>query len=339
LTFPVDPGADASLGGMAATNASGTTTIRYGGMRANTLALEVVLASGEVLRLGRPVRKSSSGYDLRDLFIGSAGTLGVITELTVALHPVPEEIAVLRAFFPDVAAAVAGAFAAVGTGLAIARLELLDEITAGLLAQDVPGLVPDAPALFVELHSSTAAGLTTELDIARQVLLEAGASTVGTAIAQAERAAIWEARHRLFWSIRRAFPGRRYLITDTAVPLSAIVEHAQVISELRADLGLDVVTTGHVGDGNIHTVIAVAEGQDAPAALFSDELVRHALRVGGTCTGEHGIGLSKRQYLAAEHGDAALWMARIKGLLDPANVLNPGKVVGPDLLSDALAAR
>jgi D-lactate dehydrogenase (cytochrome) len=123
------------------------------------------------------------------------------------------------------------------------------------------------------------------------------------------------------------------------VPLSAIVEHAQVISELRADLGLDVVTTGHVGDGNIHTVIAVAEGQDAPAALFSDELVRHALRVGGTCTGEHGIGLSKRQYLAAEHGDAALWMARIKGLLDPANVLNPGKVVGPDLLSDALAAR
>ena len=339
LTFPVDPGADASLGGMAATNASGTTTIRYGGMRANTLALEVVLASGEVLRLGRPVRKSSSGYDLRDLFIGSAGTLGVITELTVALHPVPEEIAVLRAFFPDVAAAVAGAFAAVGTGLAIARLELLDEITAGLLAQDVPGLVPDAPALFVELHSSTAAGLATELDIARQVLLEAGASTVGTAIAQAERAAIWEARHRLFWSIRRAFPGRRYVITDTAVPLSAIVEHAQVISELRADLGLDVVTTGHVGDGNIHTVIAVAEGQDAPAALFSDELVRHALRVGGTCTGEHGIGLSKRQYLAAEHGDAALWMARIKGLLDPANVLNPGKVVGPDLLSDALAAR
>ena len=339
LTFPVDPGADASLGGMAATNASGTTTIRYGGMRANTLALEVVLASGDVLRLGRPVRKSSSGYDLRDLFIGSAGTLGVITELTVALHPVPEEIAVLRAFFPDVAAAVAGAFEAVGTGLPIARLELLDEITAGLLAQDVPGLVPDAPALFVELHSSTAAGLAIELDIARQALLEAGASTVGTATAQAEREAIWEARHRLFWSIRRAFPGRRYLITDTAVPLSAIVEHAQVISELRADLGLDVVTTGHVGDGNIHTVVAVAEGQDAPARLFSDELVRHALRVGGTCTGEHGIGLSKRQYLAAEHGDAALWMARIKGLLDPANVLNPGKVVGPDLLSDALAAR
>jgi D-lactate dehydrogenase (cytochrome) len=339
LTFPVDPGADASLGGMAATNASGTTTIRYGGMRANTLALEVVLASGDVLRLGRPVRKSSSGYDLRDLFIGSAGTLGVITELTVALHPVPEEIAVLRAFFPDVAAAVAGAFAAVGTGLPIARLELLDEITAGLLAQDVPGLVPDTPALFVELHSSTAAGLATELDIARGALLEAGARTVGTATAQAEREAIWEARHRLFWSIRRAFPGRRYLITDTAVPLSAIVEHAQVISELRADLGLDVVTTGHVGDGNIHTVVAVAEGQDAPAALFSDELVRHALRVGGTCTGEHGIGLSKRRYLAAEHGDAALWMARIKGLFDPANVLNPGKVVGPDLLSDALTAR
>jgi D-lactate dehydrogenase (cytochrome) len=339
LTFPVDPGADASLGGMAATNASGTTTIRYGGMRANTLAMEVVLADGQVLRVGRPVRKSSSGYDLRDLFVGSAGTLGVITELTVALHPVPEEIAVLRAFFADIGAAVAGAFAAVGAGLPIARLELLDEITAGLLAQDVPGLVPDAPALFVELHSASAAGLEMELADARQALLDAGATTVTTATRPEERAAIWDARHRLFWSIRRAFPGRRYLITDTAVPLSAIADHARVIGELRTDLGLDVVTTGHVGDGNIHTVVAVAEGQDAPAALFSDELVKHALRVGGTCTGEHGIGVSKRKYLAAEHGEAAVWMARIKSLFDPRNLLNPGKIVGPDLLADAAAGR
>jgi len=324
LFFPVDPGADASLGGMAATNASGTTTVRYGGMRANVASLQVVLANGESLELGRPVRKSSSGYALRDLFIGSGGTLGVITQLTVHLHPVPDDIAAMQVAFPSVPAAAQAAYAVMGAALPVARLELVDAGSMRALNKFLGTSFATSPALFVELHSSSPEALASELAGTEQLMAQYGGEVIATALRSDERVALWNARHQLYWAVRAWWPGREYLIGDAAVPLSAMPELVAFIEETMRRLGLDGVIAGHAGDGNVHSLVAAIPGDPRPAE-FSELVVRRALALRGTCTGEHGIGVVKLKYLDEEHGPARQWMRKVKELFDPEGLLNPGK--------------
>jgi D-lactate dehydrogenase (cytochrome) len=327
LTFTVDPGADASLGGMAATNASGTTTVRYGGMRQNTLALEVVLANGEVLRLGRPVQKTSSGYDLKDLFIGASGTLGVITELTVRLHPLAEHIHTLRVFFPTITAAAEAAYAVMASALPVARLELVDELSMRSVNRYLGRDYPEAPGLFIELHSSTAAALESEVALVEALVREAGATDIAVARTPEERTAQWEARHHVYWALVNRHPGQVYTITDTAVPLARLPESIAYAQQLLGEMGLQGSILGHVGDGNFHTLVATPPEDVERARAFAGQLVHQALAVGGTASGEHGIGLVKRGYMAEEHGGAVEWMHRVKALFDPAGLLNPGKII------------
>ncbi|MFN3392110.1 MAG: FAD-binding oxidoreductase [Meiothermus ruber] len=325
LFFPVDPGADASLGGMAATNASGTTTVRYGGMRQNVLALQVVLANGEVLELGRGVRKTSAGYDLKDLFIGSEGTLGIITRLTLRLHPIPEHIHTLRVFFENLTDTAQAAYAVMASGLPVARLELVDEIGIKAINRYLGRNYPEKPVLFVEFHSSTRAALEAESHLALELMREAGAISIDAARTQEERTAQWEARHQAYWALVNLFPGKEYLSTDTAVPISKMPDLVAYSSRLLRELGLTGNILGHVGDGNFHTLV-VCEPGDPRAEEFSLRLVEHALALGGTCTGEHGVGLRKKKFLPKEHGPALGWMRQIKQLFDPHNLLNPGKI-------------
>ncbi len=325
LFFPVDPGADATLGGMAATNASGTTTVRYGGMRQNVLALQVVLAGGEVLELGRGVRKTSAGYDLKDLFIGSEGTLGLITRLTLKLHPIPEHIHTLRVFFENLSDTAQAAYAVMASGLPVARLELVDELALQAINRYLGRSYPEKPALFVEFHSSTREALEAESSLAIELMQAAGATQIDTARTQEERTAQWEARHQAYWALVNLFPGKEYLSTDTAVPISKMPELVAYSSRLLRELGLAGNILGHVGDGNFHTLV-VCEPGDPRAEVFSGRLVEHTLALGGTCTGEHGVGLRKKKYLPQEHGPALGWMRQIKQLFDPQNLLNPGKI-------------
>lgn len=327
LFFPVDPGADASLGGMAATNASGTTTVRYGGMRANTIALEVVLANGEALRLGRPVFKTSSAYDLKDLFIGSSGTLGVITELTVRLHPTPEHIHTLRVSFPSISAAAEAAYAVMASALPVARLELVDELSMRSVNRYLGRTYSEAPGLFLEFHSATAEAMEAEVALVEELMREAGATEMTVARNAEERAAQWEARHHTYWALVNMHPGHTYMITDTAVPLSRLPESVTYAQQLLAEMDLSGSIIGHVGDGNFHTLIAVLPENYSQAHAFAEKLVHHALDLGGTASGEHGVGLTKREYMAAEHGATLEWMRRLKALFDPQNLMNPGKII------------
>lgn len=327
LFFPVDPGADASLGGMASTNASGTTTVRYGGMRQNTVALEVVLANGEVLRLGRPVRKTSSGYDLKDLFIGSAGTLGIITELTVQLHPVPEHVHTLRVFFPSIAAAAQAAYAIMASALPVARMELVDELGIQSINRYMGRGYTEQTALFLEFHSSTAKAIEEEVSLVEELVRDAGATDISIARTQQERTAQWEARHRLYWAIVNAHPDHTFVITDAAVPLVRLPELIAYAQQLLAEMNIQGSIIGHVGDGNFHTVIAAKPEDYKRVQTFSERLVHQALAWEGTASGEHGIGLVKRGFMAEEHGSGVAWMRSIKTLFDPDNLLNPGKLI------------
>ncbi|HET8845279.1 MAG TPA: FAD-binding oxidoreductase [Ktedonobacteraceae bacterium] len=327
LFFPVDPGADASLGGMASTNASGTTTVRYGGMRQNTVALEVVLANGEVLRLGRPVRKTSSGYDLKDLFIGSAGTLGIITELTVQLHPVPEHVHTLRVFFPSIAAAAQAAYAIMASALPVARMELVDEPGIQSINRYMGRGYTEQTALFLEFHSSTAKAIEEEVSLVEELVRDAGATDISIARTQQERTAQWEARHRLYWAIVNAHPDHTFVITDAAVPLVRLPELIAYAQQLLAEMNIQGSIIGHVGDGNFHTVIAARPEDYKRVQTFSERLVHQALAWEGTASGEHGIGLVKRGFMAEEHGSGVAWMRSIKTLFDPDNLLNPGKLI------------
>ncbi|MEU6585590.1 FAD-binding oxidoreductase [Nocardia sp. NPDC046763] len=327
LQFTVDPGADASLGGMAATNASGTTTVRYGGMRANVLALQAVFADGTVTRLGRAVRKSSSGYDLKDLLIGSAGTLGIITELTVKLHPIPEWIHSLRISFPTVADAVDTAVEMLGAALPVSRLELVDAPSMAAINTFRGTAYSEAPALFIDIESgSSAAVAANEQEIGR---IAAGhdAIEIATARTHGDRHVLWEDRHNLYFAVKASNPGCRFMITDTAVPYSRIAGAVDSATRLGAELGLNITVAGHIGDGNVHTIVPYTEDEYEAAQQFSDRVVRHALEVGGTATGEHGIGLAKKKYLREEHGAAVDLMAAVKRALDPLGLLNPGKVL------------
>ncbi|EIE51394.1 FAD-binding oxidoreductase [Salipiger aestuarii] len=331
LFFPIDPGADASLGGMAATRASGTTAVRYGTMRDNVLALEAVMADGSVIRTGTAARKSSAGYDLTHLLVGSEGTLGLITELTLKLHGIPEAIASATCHFETVADAVDCVILTIQSGLPLARIELVDEmmVRGFNLAQDA-GL-PEKPHLFLEFHGAPEAvrGQVTRF---REIAADSGAGNWQEADTPEARTALWALRHCALPAISALDPGagKKTLSTDVCVPISRLAEAVSVARAQAAARGLLCTIVGHVGDGNFHCGLRYDPADAAMVAKvmdYSGILAQTALRLGGTVTGEHGIGIGKQKYMAAEHGPALDWMARIKEAFDPAGILNPGKML------------
>ena len=330
LFFPVDPGAGtATLGGMASTRASGTTTVRYGAMRGSVLAMTVVLADGTLISTGTRARKSAAGYDLTHLFIGAEGTLGVIVDLTLRLQPRPETVLAGVAAFATIAAAAHATIAAVQSGLCLERIELLDAAMLRLVnAQSGTALPDEGPALFVEI-AGTPKAAAEHLALFIEIAEGEHGRWLGSAAGEDERRALWRARHDAFWSVRAAFPGRAFLVTDVCVPVSRL---AECLEETVADLaasGLDAPIVGHVGDGNFHTVLAF-DGADeqvrSRVEAYLERLVARAHRMEGTCTGEHGIGQGKVRYLAAEAGPALDVMRQVKAALDPLNLMNPGKM-------------
>jgi D-lactate dehydrogenase (cytochrome) len=329
LMFPVDPGADATLGGMAATNAAGTTTPRYGKMRPNVLALEAVLAGGAVIRTGGLAGKTSAGYDLTGLLVGSEGTLAVITEITLRLHGIPEHAVAVRISFPTVDAASRTAVAAVAAGVGVTRLELLDELNVRAINAYSQTAYPETPCLFVEA-AGTAESVEGDLDLVRTLAEAEGASELVYEREPGARARLWSARHNAAYSWSRLWPGRKHCSTDVCVPLSELPGAVAVAQAEIARLGLKAGILGHVGDGNFH-VGAMLDPDDpndvAAFAELSRTLVADALARGGTCTGEHGIGLGKLDALEREHPDLVPLMRGIKGLLDPHGIMNPGKVL------------
>jgi D-lactate dehydrogenase (cytochrome) len=337
LFFPVDPGADATLGGMAATNAAGTTTVRYGKMRPNVLALEAVLAGGTVIRTGSRAPKTSAGYDLTGLLVGSEGTLGVITELTLRLHGIPEHAVALRIAFPSVEAACRAAVAAAAAGTGVTRLELMDGINIRAVNGYSGTDFPEVPTLFVEA-AGTAASVEGDLDLVVALAQEEGAGEIVYERAPEARSRLWAARHASAYAWGQLWPGRKHRSTDICVPLSELPE-AVAFARREADrLGIDGGIVGHVGDGNVHVGAMIDPGDlDANGRYeeLSALLVEDALARGGTCTGEHGIGLGKIHALEREHPDLLPLYRGLKDLFDPHGIMNPGKLVRR---SDASAA-
>ncbi|GAB4384845.1 FAD-binding oxidoreductase [Albidovulum sp.] len=329
LMFPVDPGADASLGGMAATRASGTTTVRYGTMRDNVMGLEVVLADGRVIRTGSGARKSAAGYDLTGLFVGSEGTLGIITELTLRLHGQPEAVTAATCAFDDFEAAVATVIATIQMGIRMARIEFVDETTAAIFNRVNGTALPEKPHLMVEFHGSARSA---EEDAERfgEVVADHGGAGFAWAGTAEERNRLWRMRHDAYRACLASRPGCIGLVTDICVPISKL---AEAVRETRADIaasGLPGPIVGHVGDGNFHAALLIERGNAAELATakaLAHRMAERALRLGGTITGEHGIGLGKKDLMALEHGAGWALMAQIKRALDPAGILNPGKVV------------
>lgn len=330
LMFTVDPGADATLGGMAATRASGTNTVRYGTMRENVLAMEVVLADGRTLRVGSRARKSAAGYDLKNLFVGSEGTLGIITELTVRLFGQPETVAAATCAFDTIDDAVDATILAIQSGLPLARVELLDGLQMrGMNLRNPDMNLPEHPHLFLEFHGSEA-GVAEQVAQFEQIVGEHGGSRFAWATHEEDRNRLWRARHDAYYAGKALRPGADGFVTDCCVPISAL---ADTISRARAAVdasGLIAPLVGHVGDGNFHLLILVEPGNadELAAARALSHRVNHiALEAGGTVTGEHGVGLGKKSYMQQEHGDAWQVMAELKRTLDPHNLLNPGKLV------------
>lgn len=328
LFFPVDPGADPSLGGMAATNASGTTTVRYGVMRDQVLGLEVVLADGSVVRTGSRARKSSAGYDLTGLFVGSEGTLGVITELTLRLYGLPEHVLAARAVFPSVEAACRTAAAMVGAGLTVTRVELVDDATIRAVNRFMGTSYAEAPTLFLDF-GGTRASVEGDLELARGLAEVEGCLSIEFESKPEARSLLWQARHHVAMAVAATAPEKRITATDVCVPLSQMPDAIRRARELVAQHGRDAPIHGHVGDGNYHVAFTVDPDDREDVAgvkALNDAIVRDALARGGTCTGEHGIGLGKIRYLELEHGDALPLMRGLKALADPNGILNPGKI-------------
>jgi D-lactate dehydrogenase (cytochrome) len=328
--FSVDPGANATLGGMAATAASGTNTVRYGTMRDNVLSMEVVTAEGQIIRTARRAKKTSAGYCLTQLFIGSEGTLGIITELTIKLHPHPEAIAAAVVNFPDVASAVNTVIQAMQMGIPLARAEMLDALTIKAINAHSRTSLAEAPTLFVEFSGSSAQ-VQEQSGTLQALAEEHGGGDFQWALRPEERNKLWTPRHHAYFACLQLKPGSRSFTTDACVPISNL---AQCIEETIADIrstGLIAPVFGHVGDGNFHCLLLVnpADPNEVHAAeALSHRLMRRAIRFDGTCTGEHGVGLHKIPYLEEEHGTGTVeTMRRIKRALDPRNILNPGKVV------------
>ncbi len=328
LFFPVDPGADATIGGMAATRASGTTTVRYGSMRDNVLGLTVVLADGRVICTGSRARKSAAGYDLSHLFVGAEGTLGIITELQLRLHSVPQAIAAAVCPFPTLENAVNTVIQTIHMGVPVARIELLDELEMRAVNLFSKLSYPEQPTLFFEFHGSES-GAAEQAETVGEIAREQGASEFKWANRPEDRNRLWQARHDALYAARALRAGAKAMITDVCVPISRLT---RCILETRADIdasGLTAPIVGHVGDGNFHVLIIVMPddaGEIARATALNDRLVARALDAGGTCTGEHGVGHGKIRYLEREQPSAIDTMMAIKAALDPFNLMNPGKI-------------
>lgn len=331
LFFPVDPGANASLGGMAMTRASGTTAVRYGTMRDNVIGLEAVLADGRIIRTGSRARKSSAGYDLTGLLVGSEGTLALVTELTLRLQGQPEAITAAICAFDTVDDAVRAVIDTIQMGLSMARIELLDADTVRAFNAYAAVSMPECPHLMVEFHGSES-GVAEMAETFGEIISDHNGHGFDWATKPEERTALWTMRHNGAYAIYAARPGWKALVTDICVPISNL---AQAINDTAADLadsGLYGPILGHVGDGNYHCVIMF--DPDDPEALprvkaASNRMVERGLALGGTATGEHGIGMGKLDYMALEHGAGWQVMGAIKQALDPDNIMNPGKLVPP----------
>jgi D-lactate dehydrogenase (cytochrome) len=329
LFFPIDPGANATLGGMTATRASGTNAVRYGTMRENVLALEVVLADGSVIHTGTRARKSAAGYDLTRLFVGSEGTLGVITEVTLRVHGIPEAMSAAVCAFDNLQGAVETVIETIQLGIPVARIELLDQLMIRAVNQYSKLSLADAPTLFLEFHGSQAAVQEQATTVA-SIAQDHGGRSFEWALKPEERARLWKARHDAAWAALAMRPGSTSIATDVCVPISRL---ADCILETRRDVesvGIQAPIVGHVGDGNFHLVLLVDRADPAELARadqLNERLVRRALGMGGTCTGEHGIGIGKQKFLLEEAGPAAVALMRqIKQTLDPKGILNPGKI-------------
>ncbi|MFK7992713.1 MAG: FAD-binding oxidoreductase [Granulosicoccus sp.] len=330
LMFTVDPGANATLGGMAATRASGTNTVRYGSMRDNVMALEVVLPNGQIMRTGTRARKSSAGYDLTRLFVGSEGTLGIITELTVRLYAQPDTISSASCVFESVEQAVDAVMMAMQLGIPMARIELVDELEMkGLNLYNPDFQYPEKPHLFLEFHG-TQAGVKEQIDMFQEAASEFGVSDFQWASKPEERTRLWQARHNAYYAGKALRPGADGVVTDVCVPISRLAEAIQKTRELADASGLIAPLVGHVGDGNFHLLILVHPDDPVEmqkATQLVGDVNKVALECDGTVTGEHGVGTGKKKYMVDEHGDAYAFMGMLKKSIDPDNIMNPGKLV------------
>ncbi len=329
LFFPIDPGADASIGGMCATRASGTNAVRYGTMRENVLALEVVTASGQILRTGTRARKSSAGYDLTRLMVGSEGTLGVITEVTLRVYPLPEAISAAVCSFPSIEAAVRTTIEIIQMGIPIARVEFIDAATVAMFNQHSKLTLREEPMLLMEFHGSPA-GVKEQAELVQEIAQGRGGEAFEWAASPEERTRLWTARHNAYFAAIQSRPGCRAIATDVCVPISRLADCLlESVAEAQAS-GLLYLLLGHVGDGNFHFGYLIdpdSADERATAEQLNEKLVRRALSMDGTCSGEHGVGMHKIGFLQSEAGDAAIDMMRaIKRTLDPRNILNPGKI-------------
>ena len=329
LFFPIDPGADASIGGMAATRASGTNAVRYGTMRENVLALQVVTASGEAIRTGTRARKSSAGYDLTRLFVGSEGTLGVITEVTLRIYPLPEAVSAAICSFPTIADAVTTVIQTIQIGVPIARVELIDGNSVRAVNQYAKLSLREEPMLLMEFHGSPA-GVKEQAETVQEIAREHRGADFEWADTPEERTRLWTARHNAYFAAVQSRPGCRCITTDTCVPISRLAD-ALLDTVAEADeSGIPYFLVGHVGDGNFHVGYLIDPDDDderARAEALNHRVVQRAIALQGTCTGEHGVGLHKMGFLIDEAGAGAVAMMRtIKQALDPDNIMNPGKV-------------
>lgn len=330
LFFPIDPGADASLGGMAATRASGTNAVRYGTMRENTLALTVVTADGRIIKTGTRAKKSSAGYDLTRIFVGSEGTLGIITEVTVRLYPQPEAVSAAVCSFPSTADAVNAVIQTIQMGVPVARVEFLDENSVrSINAYDKMSL-PEKPLLLFEFHG-TENGVKEQAETVQSIAAEYNAIGFEWATRQEDRTRLWAARHNAYFAMLQMRPGGRAITTDCCVPISQL---AECILDTQADCeknGMIHAIVGHVGDGNFHVLMMIDPHDPAEVAKaegINARVVGRAISMDGTCTGEHGVGMHKMEFLVKEHGEEAIETMRVlKHAFDPKNILNPGKII------------
>lgn len=329
LFFPVDPGADATLGGMAATNASGTTSVKYGIMRDQVRDLEVVLPDSSIIRTGNLAAKSSSGYHLNGLFVGSEGTLGLFTELTLRVHGIPEHIAAARATFDTVDNAVQAVVSMLQAGIQVARVELVDEESIKQVNKSQDTNYTVAPTLFIELHDNEA-GLDESIQFMQSILEDMDVKEINFEKDTQARNKLWEARHYVAYAYGAAYPGKKLMVTDVCVPLSELADAVTMARELLNKIDLPGGIVGHVGDGNYHALLMI--DLDNPEEVnkaneFNEEIVEYALKRGGTCTGEHGVGVGKMRYQEQEHGAAYTLMKTIKHAIDPDNLFNPRKII------------
>lgn len=328
LFFSVDPGADATLGGMAATNASGTTSVRYGVMRDQVRDLEVVLANGEIIHTGSLAVKSSSGYNLNGLFVGSEGTLGAFTELTLQVYGIPEMIVAGRATFETVDQAVEAVVGVLSAGIGVARIELVDSQSIAQVNSYSKTDYAEVPTLFLEFHGNEA-GLMQDVEFAKEILMDSGCLEFKFEQDSLARNLLWEARHNLAYAAMRANPGKKLMVTDVCLPISELAGGIEAAKKALPEYGLIGGIVGHVGDGNYHVLLMIdVEDTDemARAEKFNQHIVEYALERGGSCTGEHGVGIGKMKYQPLEHGGSLAVMQALKKTLDPHNLLNPGKL-------------